>query len=92
MGQQLRDDASGDWRRGVFCSTAAFRGDPIPDAAPEFRLGNIELVAQDVAPEAWPVSIAVWRMGDSRTEDLPVVEHQLERDMMAPFAPRIPCI
>src|SRR6204780_3216347 len=70
---------------------AAVRFLPVLDARPERCLIDVELISEDVSPQALTVSLAVYRVGNPRSQDPPVMELELVGDMMrAGLAPRVP--
>ena len=64
---------------------------PVLDAHPERGLIDVELISENVSPQALTVSLAVHRVGNPRSQDPPVMELELVGDMMrASLAPRVP--
>src|SRR3954466_5863292 len=61
---------------------AAARHTTVPGPRPERGLVRLELVAQDVRPQALPVALAIWWVRDSCPQDPPVDERELVRHVM----------
>src|SRR5690348_4632932 len=56
--------------------------DPIPYACPEGRLVDVQLVSEDVGPDARPVGVPVHRVGDPRPQDPAIMKVKLVGDVM----------
>jgi hypothetical protein len=75
-------------RRRFGRSAVGFR--PVLGTRPERCLIDVKLISEDVTPEARAISIAIHGVGDSCSQDPPVIKLQLAGDMMrTSLAPRV---
>ena len=84
------DEISRKRLRGRF-GRASVRFLPVLDARPERGLIDVELISEDVSPQALTVGLAVYRVGNPRSQDPPVMELELVGDVMrSGLTPRCP--